>query len=124
MNANRRHIDTDEVFWGLLLMAGGTALLLQRFHIIEISRVIHDFWPLIVIVIGISKLLHLRSLWSGLWMIAVGIWLEMVTLHLYDLTYGSSWPLLLVVLGAGMIGRTMVESFRRRDAREGENRHE
>lgn len=124
MNANRRRIDTDGVFWGLLLMAGGTALLLQRFHIIEISRVIHDFWPLIVIVIGMSRLLHLRSLWSGLWIVAVGIWLEMVTLHLYDLTYGSSWPLLLVVLGAGMIGRTMVESFRRRDTREGENRHE
>ena len=123
MNTNRRHIDTDGVFWGLLLMTGGIALLLQRFGIVDLWRT-RTFWPLIIVVIGMSKLIHRRSVWSGLWMIAVGAWLQAVTLHLYDLTYGSSWPLLLVVLGAGMIGRTIVESLRRRDAPEGENRHE
>lgn len=124
MNDKRRHIDTDGVFWGLLLIAGGVALLLQRFGIVDLSWVMRTFWPLIIVLIGMSKLLHHRSIWSGLWMIAVGAWLQAVTLHLYDLTYGSSWPLLLVVLGAGMIGRTIIESLRRRDALEGENRHE
>jgi hypothetical protein len=123
MNTHRRHIDSDGVFWGLLLMTGGIALLLQRFGIVDLWRT-RTFWPLIIVVIGMSKLIHRRSVWSGLWMIAVGAWLQAVTLHLYDLTYGSSWPLLLVVLGAGMIGRTIVESLRRRDAPEGENRHE
>jgi hypothetical protein len=123
MNANRRPIDTAGVFWGLLLMAGGVAMLLQRFHVVDLWRT-RDFWPLIIVVIGMSKLVHRRSVWSGLWMIVVGAWLQAVTLHLYDLTYGSSWPLLFVVLGAGMIGRTIVDSFRRRDATAGENRHE
>jgi hypothetical protein len=123
MNTHRRHIDSDGVFWGLLLMTGGIALLLQRFGIVDLWRT-RTFWPLIIVVIGMSKLIHRRSVWSGLWMIAVGAWLQAVTLHLYDLTYGSSWPLLLVVLGAGMIGRTIVESLRRRDAPEGENGHE
>lgn len=123
MKEIRRHIDADGIFWGLLLMTGGVALLLHRFGIVDLWGT-RTFWPLIIVVIGISKLIHRRSVWSGLWMIAVGAWLQAVTLHLYDLTYGSSWPLLLVVLGAGMIGRTIVESMRRRDALEGENRHE
>jgi len=57
-------------------------------------------------------------------MIAVGSWLQAVTLHLYGLTYRSSWPLILVILGAGMIGTHVIESFRRREATEGENHHE
>jgi len=98
MNINGRRIDSDGVFWGLLLMAAGVAMLLQRFGVVDLWRT-RDFWPLIIVVIGVSKLVRRRSVWSGLWMITVGAWLQAVTLHLYGLTYESSWPLLLVVLG-------------------------
>jgi len=123
MNINGRRIDSDGVFWGLLLMVAGVAMLLQRFGVVDLWRT-RDFWPLIIVVIGVSKLVRRRSVWSGLWMITVGAWLQAVTLHLYGLTYESSWPLLLVVLGGGMIVRTVVESFRRRDTTAKENSHE
>jgi hypothetical protein len=124
MNRDRRRIDADGIFWGVLLIAGGTALLLQRLGIADTSWIIRMYWPLFIVLVGLSKLVHRRSLWAGLWMIAVGSWLQAVTLHLYGLTYSSSWPLLLVILGAGMIGRTVLESFPRSDQLEGENDHD
>jgi len=123
MNINGRKIDGDAIVWGLLLIVGGTVLLLQRLGIADLSWSMRNFWPLFIITIGMSKLFHRRSVWAGLWMIAVGAWLQAVTLHIAGFTYRSSWPLLLVILGAGMIGRTIIESFRRSDAIEGE-RHE
>jgi hypothetical protein len=122
--SRRGRIDSDGIFWGVLLIAGGTALLLQQLGVADLSWIMRTFWPLFIVLIGLSKLMHRRSIWSGLWMIALGAWLQAVTLHLYGLTYNSSWPLLLVILGSGMIGRTIIDSFRRRDAMEGENRHE
>ncbi|HXH37126.1 MAG TPA: DUF5668 domain-containing protein [Thermoanaerobaculia bacterium] len=123
MNGNRRHINRDEIFWGLFLVAAGTFLLLSRLGIADFSWTLRNFWPLFVVIIGVSKLVHRRSAWSGLWMIAIGAWLQAVTLHYRGFTYESSWPLLLVVLGAGIILRTIFGSARRGDAEESESHH-
>jgi hypothetical protein len=120
MNDVKRRIDGDQIFWGLFLIAAGTILLLQRLGVADMSWTMRHFWPLIIIVIGASKLFHRGTIWSGLWLMAIGGWLQMVTLHIYDFTYRSSWPLLLIILGAGMVLRTIAESARRRDAEEGE----
>lgn len=121
-NSTRRQIDGDQIFWGLLLMAAGAILLMNRLGIADFSWTIRRFWPLIVIIIGISKLVHRSTIWQGLWFIALGTWLQAVSLHLYGFTYRSSWPLLLVILGGGMIVRTIADSVRRGDAEEGDHR--
>lgn len=123
MNGLRRRIDGDQIFWGLLLVAAGTFLLLGRLGIADFSWSLRRYWPLIVVIVGISKLFHRRSVWGGLWMITLGAWLEAVTLHFHRFTYESSWPFLLVVLGAGIIVRTIVGPVRRRDEEERENNH-
>jgi hypothetical protein len=121
MNGIRRRIDGDQIFWGLLLIAAGAIFLLQRFGISDFSSTIQDYWPLIVITVGVSKLFHRSTIWPGLLLMTVGAWLQAVTLHLYDFTYRSSWPLLLIVLGAGIVLRTIVDSARRRNAEEGDH---
>jgi hypothetical protein len=113
MNDTRKHIDHDGLFWGLLLMAAGAALLLQQLGITDLSSIFRNYWPLFPILIGVSKLFHRRSLWGGLTMIAIGAWLQAVTLHFHGITYESSWPLLLLILGASMIVRAVVDSIRR-----------
>jgi len=123
MNGLRRHIDGDQIFWGLFLVAAGTFLLLGRLGIADFSWSLRRYWPLIVVIIGISKLFRRRSVWGGLWMITLGAWLEAVTLHFHGFTYESSWPLLLVVLGAGIIVRTIVGPMRRRGDDEEESNH-
>lgn len=123
MNGDRRHIDGDQIFWGLFLVAAGTFLLLGRLGIADFSWTMRKYWPLIVVIIGISKLFHRRSVWGGLWMITLGAWLQAVTLHFHGFTYESSWPFLLVILGAGIIVRTIVGPARRRDDEERESNH-
>jgi len=119
-------IDTDSLWWGLILIGAGVMLLLGRLGIADFAWLIRKFWPMLVIFYGLSRLFHRRSLWSGLWMIAVGTWLQISSLHLFGLDVSSSWPLLLVALGGGMVVRTLVESTRRRDAAAAtkENGHE
>ncbi len=113
MNEQRRPIDTDTLFWGILLIGMGTLFLLERLHIGDVHHVIRNYWPLFLVAIGVSKLFKPERAWSGLWLIAVGAWLQAVTLHLYDLTYESSWPLLLIILGGGMVLRAVFECTRR-----------
>lgn len=120
MNSVKRRIDGDQIFWGLFLVAAGTFLLLQRLGVADMSWTMRHFWPLIIIGIGASKLVHRSTIWSGLWLMAIGGWLQMVTLHIYGFTYQSSWPLLLIILGGGIVLRTIAEAARRRVAEEGE----
>ena len=71
----RRRINADGIFWGLLLIGGGSLLLLQRLHIADYAWDLGSWWPLFIVLVGMSKLAHRRSIWSGLWLIAVGAWL-------------------------------------------------
>ncbi len=47
---------SGSIFWGIILMAVGGILLLANFDIIDYGT-IFDFWPVIVIVIGIKLIL-------------------------------------------------------------------
>ena len=49
-------VKSGSIFWGIILMAVGGILLLANFDIISYGT-IFDFWPLIVIVIGIKLIL-------------------------------------------------------------------
>jgi hypothetical protein len=121
MSEKQSHDKSDQVFWGLFLLAAGTILLLSRLHVIDITWTMRRFWPLIVIVAGLSHVFHRKTVWSGLWIVAVGAWLQMVTLNISGFTYASSWPLLLILLGAGMIVRTIAGSARRGNAEQGDH---
>jgi len=46
---------TGSVFWGIVLMALGAIFLLGNFDVIDYDR-IFDFWPVIVIVIGLKMI--------------------------------------------------------------------
>jgi hypothetical protein len=116
-------MDGDEIFWGLFLIVAGTALLLSRLGIANFHWMFRNLWPLFLVTIGLSKLFHRKSIWAGLWMITLGAWFQAVTLHFHGLTYESSWPMILVLFGAGIILKTIVGSVRRGNAEEQENHH-
>jgi hypothetical protein len=115
MNRTTRRPDTDSLFWGIALIAIGTLFLLDRFDVAHFGFVVRRFWPLILIALGLSKLIRRGQTWSGLWLIAVGTWLQLTVLHVFGLDFHSSWPLLLIVLGAGMVVRTFFDVRRGND---------
>ena len=108
MNAN---VDRGALFFGLVLITGGTLLLLDRLGFADFGYVAGHWWPMIIIGIGVSKVLN-GLVWNGLWLMTIGLWLQATVMRLFGLTFRSSWPLLLIALGAGIIVRTIVETSR------------
>jgi hypothetical protein len=44
---------------------------------------------------------------GGLWLIGIGCWMLVSQTHLFGLSYGTSWPLLVVFMGMLMVMRGM-----------------
>jgi hypothetical protein len=42
---------------------------------------------------------------SGLWLIGIGIWMLMSQLHVFGLTFATSWPLFIILTGIMMVVR-------------------
>ena len=99
-----RKIDASTVTTGLILIIAGVVLLVADFH--DLVRV---WWPMILVAIGVPRIFRRDTLWSGLWLVAMGAWFQSVRLHLFDLTFRNSWPLLLIVLGAGIALRAVFD---------------
>lgn len=92
-----RNIDAPTFVAGLILVFVGAIFLVADFQ-----GIIRGWWPMIPVLIGIPMLLRRSTVWPGLWLIALGAWFQLVKLHLFDLTFRNSWPLLLIVFGAGI----------------------
>ena len=104
-DAVRRRVDPDSLFTGLVLVAVGVAFLSGNF-----GGIVGHWWPMIVVLVGIPKLLRRRTVWQGLWIISIGVWLQLVQFHLFGLTFGNSWPLMLIVIGGVIALRALVDA--------------
>jgi hypothetical protein len=100
------------VVWGSFLIALGILFLVERSGIWGMSGM-GDWWPLILIVIGITHLIE-RRVGSALTMILLGAWFLAVTSGWRGLTYGNSWSLVLVAVGVGIVVKALTGEERRR----------
>lgn len=116
----KKKVDTGALTGGIIMITFGVLFLLSKLDYTDLGDVVRRYWPVIVIIIGATKLFSRETVWSGLWLVAMGCWLLIAHLRLFGLTYGSSWPLLLIVLGAGLVLRAFVDSMFPR----GRERHE
>jgi hypothetical protein len=103
--------------WGIFLIALGVVFLLERFGAWGFAG-IGTWWPLILVVIGITHLVERRT-GAALTMILLGAWFLAVTSGWHGLTYGSSWPLVLVAVGAGIVVKALTGEERSRRHPEG-----
>lgn len=117
----QKRVDTAALFSGLTLIAIGILFLLDRMHVVDFDWAIRHYWPVLVAALGVRSLLRGR-IWNGLWFLAIAAWLQISVLHLFGMTFGSSWPLLLIAYGFGMVVRAAADSAKRREARAPEDR--
>jgi hypothetical protein len=110
MNDVQRKIDGRALLNGTMLIVVGTLFLLDRLRIEDFGDLLQLYWPLIIVFFGVSHLLRRESMWSGVWLVLTGVWLQMAHLHLFGLTYRNSWPLMLIALGAGITLRAVFDS--------------
>lgn len=100
---------------GALLLVVGAGMLLDTTGLADI-RMGRLIAPLVLISIGVSSLLseghkgavcggRRRDSLGGLWMIGLGAWLMASQTHLFGLTFGTSWPLLVILAGIMIVIR-------------------
>lgn len=91
------------LFWGVLLVTAGVALLLDPFlDPVQISAA--RLWPLPLIVLGFAKMTRgwpPRHRHGGPWLVMLGGWLLLNTLT--DWEYSHTWPVLIMFLGVRLI---------------------
>jgi hypothetical protein len=98
---------------GVLMLAVGIGMLLDRSGWLGVS------WgeliaPAALIAIGTGKVLgggdvHPRrrrgSLYSGFWLIGVGVWLGIIQTGAFGFDAGNGWPLLVIMSGVMLLMR-------------------
>jgi hypothetical protein len=101
MESARAADRTDSGFMlGLVLIAAGIASLLERAHVFETISV-SQWWPLLLIAIGLAKLRRPEERRRGWLFLGLGGWCLFVALT--ALTFSDTWPMLLLVWGAWMV---------------------
>jgi hypothetical protein len=72
------------------------------------------WWPLFVILFGVARLVdpgqshgRPRSRSSGVWLVSIGIWGLISETRLFGFGYSTSWPLLVILLGAVIVSRAL-----------------
>ena len=106
---------------GVLLLVLGGGMLLDTTGIADI-RMGRLIAPLVLISIGVSSLLsgsitngederqgrrrsRRRDSLGGLWLVGIGAWMLASQTHLFGLTFGTSWPLLVILTGIMIVIR-------------------
>ncbi len=93
---------------GIFLLIVGVALLMGNLNIWSVGSV-WQFWPIIIIIIGLVRLLEaqvVQEYQKALWMLFIGSWLLVSELHIFGLHYSNSWPILLIGVGIGMLWKS------------------
>lgn len=99
-----------QAVWGLLLIAVGTLVLLDRLHYIDAGA----YWryaPLLLVVVGINQTIGYpspREFGNGLWTVFIGLWLFACLEHVFGLTFRNSWPLFILAWGVKLVCEPLV----------------
>ena len=111
MNAVRG-INGGSLFTGIVMILMGVVFMLEQFDVVGFGEIMSLYWPMIIVFLGASKLFDRRTIWSGLWLMMIGAWMQAARLHVMGMTFGSSWPILMIIFGAGVIARAIFEMKR------------
>ena len=95
---------TKYLLAGILIILG-VALLLDQYHVWTLGKIISTWWPLILIVMGLSSLLNKNSSpLTGIFILLVGLIFQLDKLDvLPGSAWGYFWPLLLIVIGVSIL---------------------
>ncbi len=95
------------LFPGVLLIAVGIIFLLGRTDLISMPQV-WRFWPLFVIWIGLVQLFKPDGGRRSIFLLLIGIWLQISTLELFGLGFSDSWPLAIIAVGGSFVFESLL----------------
>jgi hypothetical protein len=98
-NARRRW------FSGLALIALGAVLLADRMGMLE-SQLLWHFWPALIAIFGLGRMVgatRADEVVRGLMTVLLALWAYACLEHLWDWSFRSTWPLILIGFGLSRI---------------------
>jgi len=105
-----------QVFLGVLIVAVGVVALLIQLDVIalDLGQLFADWWPLIIIGVGLAALVSVPRAWVGpSVIIAVGVFFLLRTLDVIDVNFWELWPVAVI-----LVGLSLITSFGRRTSEE------
>lgn len=101
---------TPALVLGLIILALGVILFLDRQGLIDASRIYPLFWPGALLAVGLFKLALSSAgtgrVWGGI-LAAAGILLILDRLGYVRVSFSTLWPLALIVLGLLLVWRSI-----------------
>ena len=85
----------------------GTLFLLERFDYLSTGQV-WQLWPVLLICFGLVNLLRPGDGRPSIFLLLIGIWLQISVLELFGLGFSDSWPLLIIFVGASFVFDALV----------------
>lgn len=110
----RRHRSpAGGILFGGIIVAIGLLLLLDNMHIIRM-RDVWQYWPLILVVFGLSRIFECHTpsslIWGGL-VAVIGALLFLDNLNILIIDFNFIWPLILIAFGLSLLWRTLDRTF-------------
>ena len=96
--------------WGVVLMLFGVVFLADNLGLGPDWSQNYQWWPLIVAILGVARLVHPRranSVGSGVFMLLMSAWFFIASNNWHGLGWHNSWPLSLVAVGLSMVARAI-----------------
>jgi hypothetical protein len=107
----------------VILIVVGALFLAETLDLADFGNWFNDYWPMLIVAVGVPKLFDRERRGGGIWLIAVGIWMQISNLELFGLDWSSSWPILLILVGAGMVLQAIIDGATRKRGSEGGDPH-
>lgn len=114
MDDNRDSIINPRVLIGLAIILIGVLAILANLGLGENIN-IWDYWPVILIVIGLSLLLQptpYRNTFPGLVFVIIGLLFLLGNFDIIDFGFNLLWPIIIILIGIGILRHGMGASRR------------
>jgi predicted membrane protein len=99
------------IFWGLLLVVFGVLFLLDRMGGLDFGTLIGTYWPVIIILLGVSILIGngFRRPFGGFFLMGIGALFLLNSLGIleYD-AWQYAWPVLIILVGLWILFRGVI----------------
>lgn len=102
-----------QLTWGIILTGAGVAFLLDRSGALNLGT-IWRYWPALLVVAGISNLVpptNAKLVLDGFSHIYFAVWFYCSFEQLWGLTFGNSWPLLLIMWGMTVVLKPVLHRY-------------
>ena len=97
------------LFFGGLVVVAGLALLLNNMHIIHM-RDVWQYWPVLLVVFGLSRIVECHTPSSLIWggMVAlVGALILLDNLNILMIDFSFIWPLIIIAFGLSLLWKAL-----------------